>query len=362
MKHNVEVNKKDIKVVANSKFKPSTMRYYGGKTKLLDFIICNLKEAGLEKGMKVLDGFSGTSVVAQRFKYEGFITHANDNLFFCYCIADAHMHFRKSPTFKNLNFDVFTHLNSLKGKSGFITKNYTPFRNSKRMYVTTNNGKKIDAVRDRIEDWYISNKINKHEYNYLITSLIYAINLVSNVTGTYGAYLKIWDSRAKKDLILKPLNVISSKNKNKAFNSDIKKILKKNSYDAIYLDPPYNSRNYYSNYFFLELIARGWYIGKLEINGISGNVNNYKVESELSSKRFAEDEFKKIISLCNSKILAVSYNDEGILSDEKIMEILLSYGSVEKKEMTHKRYRSINQDGTNNKTSEVLYIARKNNG
>ena len=87
-------------------FKPRTIRYYGGKAKLTDFIIGGLQQSGLKEGMTVLDGFTGTSVVAQELKHRGFHTYASDHLYFCYALADAHLAFNNQPTFKKLKLHL----------------------------------------------------------------------------------------------------------------------------------------------------------------------------------------------------------------------------------------------------------------
>lgn len=140
-------------------FKPRTIRYYGGKAKLANFIINGLQQSGLKEGMTVLDGFTGTSVVAQELKHRGFCTYANDHLYFCYALADAHLAFNNQPTFKKLklNLDVLDFLNSLAPKNGFVTRNYSPFEECERMYLSVENANKVDAIRDQIE----SGKIKK---------------------------------------------------------------------------------------------------------------------------------------------------------------------------------------------------------
>jgi len=342
-------------------FKPKTIRYYGGKAKLANFIIDGLHQSGLKKGMTVLDGFTGTSVLAQELKHLGFQTYANDHLYFCYALADAHLAFNKQPTFDNLklNSDVLDHLNSLSPKNGFITKNYSPFNDCKRMYLSKHNANKVDAIRDQIEEWKIAELITISEFNYLISTLIYGINLVSNVTGTYGAYLKFWDERSKKSLLLSHINIMPSIFENKATCDDVNNAVSMRNYDFIYLDPPYNSRGYFSNYFFLELVAKGWYETEPIPKGITGIPRNLEVRSEFSSKMKASGAFEKLIRQCATENLAISYNNEGLIPQKKMLEILQEYGKVKVLTQEHKRYRSINQDGSSSITQEILFVVRK---
>ena len=342
-------------------FKPRTIRYYGGKAKLADFIIKGLKQSGLEEGMSVLDGFTGTSVIAQELKYRGFRTYANDHLYFCYALADSHLAFNSNPTFKKLklNSDVVTYLNNLNPKIGFVTRNYSPYEKCERMYLSIENASKVDAIRDKIEELKNEKLISLSEFNYLLAMLIYGINLVSNITGTYGAYLKFWEGRSTKNLELTPIHISPSTNKNQAMCMDVMDAVAKQHYDFIYLDPPYNSRGYFSNYFFLELIARGWY-EKIPIpKGVTGIPKNIEVRSDYSSKLEAIGAFHRLINRCHTNNIAISYNNEGLVPQEKLFEILNDFGKVKVFEQEHKRYRSINQDGSNSVTKELLFVVRR---
>ncbi len=77
---------------------------------------------------------------------------------------------------------------------------------------------------------------------------------VSNTSGTSGAYLKIWRSMALKNLVLeKPIFI--NKGNSIIKQMDVLECVKENkdSY-LIYLDPPYNERQYASNFHVLENI------------------------------------------------------------------------------------------------------------
>lgn len=342
-------------------FKPRTIRYYGGKAKLADFIISGLQLSGLKEGMTVLDGFTGTSVVAQELKYRGFHTFANDHLYFCYALADAHLAFNQRPIFKKLKLKsgVLDYLNSLAPKNGFVTRNYSPFEKCERMYLSIENANKVDAIRDKIEEWKNDAVVTLSEFNYLLATLIYSINLVSNITGTYGAYLKFWEGRSKKSLFLTPIDISPSKYSNQAMCQDVVEAVSKQHYDFIYLDPPYNSRGYFSNYFFLEMVAKGWYETIPIPQGITGIPRNLEIRSDYSSKMEVSGAFQRLINKCDADFVAISYNNEGLLPQDKLLEILNDFGKVKILTQEHKRYRSINQDGSNSITQELLFVVRK---
>ncbi|MCG2809472.1 MAG: DNA adenine methylase, partial [Candidatus Portnoybacteria bacterium] len=261
------------------------MRYYGGKEKLLDLIEIGVKKTELNHGAKFVDLFAGTTIVAQHFKKKGYTVIANDFLEFSYALAKTYIELNEEPKFIKLkkylevgqidkNY-VIGYLNNLSPKKGFIFDNYCPNGKGQRQYFSNENGQKIDAIREKIEEWKNLSVISEIEYYYLITAVLEAVNLVSNVAGTYSAYLKIWDQRAIKPMILTSPEIIPSKRNNKAFKKDANQLIREvKNIDILYLDPPYNSRQYAANYFILELIAEGWFGAKKPIaNGKTGMIN-----------------------------------------------------------------------------------------
>jgi adenine-specific DNA-methyltransferase len=265
------------------------------------------------------------------------------------------------PSFKKLKLesDVFMYLNSIRPIVGFVTKNYSPYDGCERMYLSIENAKRVDAIRDQIEEWKTSDLISLSEFNYLIASLIYAINLVSNITGTYGAYLKFWEGRSTKSLALIPIEITPSNFKNQAMFGDIIDAVCKQRFDFIYLDPPYNSRTYFSNYFLLEVVAKGWYETIPIPQGVTGIPGNIRVTSDYSTKKDVSGAFQRLISKCNSDYVFLSYNNEGLLPESKLLDILNDAGEVSVLSQDHKRYRSVNQDGSNSVTQELLFVVRK---
>ncbi len=146
----------------------------------------------------------------------------------------------------NRIYHILNFLNKIPGKEGFITIHYTPasinFDGVERKYFSIENGQKIDAIREKIQDWYQDNQINDNEYFYLIASLLIAVQKVANISGTYGAYNKTWDPRSRKLLLLKFIKVIPSPFEHRAYNEDIFKIVNNINSDLAYIDPPYNTR------------------------------------------------------------------------------------------------------------------------
>ncbi len=348
------------------------MRYYGCKTKLLNFIEKSVKELELYDGARFFDIFTGTTTVAQHFKKMGYTVIANDNLEFCYALSKSYIELNEPPKFRKLKKIVSTqpgaqthekvinYLNSVTPIEGFIYKNYCPGGTKKsRTYFSDRNGQRVDAIRTIIEDWKRAGLISELEYYYLITALIEAVNLVANVAGTYAACLKTWDKRALKPLALTSPEIIPSKKSNKAFKMDANEIIKKISTDVLYLDPPYNARQFASNYFLLELIAEGWFNNGPEINpkGKTGVYFDKSKKSLYSQKSTAPDVFADLVEKARARHIVLSYNNEGIIPEKFIKKTLSKRGKLMCYEQGHKRYRSVNQDDSDpSSVDERLYV------
>ena len=340
------------------------MRYYGNKTKLLPFIERVVKNTGINGASNFVDLFSGTCSVGRHFKRMGYTVIANDNLEFSYALSKTFIELNEQPTFTKLkrelhakdNQGIFEYLNNNQcSTEGFIYKNYCP--NGNRMYFTDENALRIDTNRTLFNEWKNAGIITELEYYYLITSLLRGINLISNVSGTYGAYLKHWDKRALNPLLLQQVEIIESKNQNKAYKLDANELVKKITPDILYLDPPYNSRQYASNYFLLELIAEGWFDKEPEIYGETGMRKYDHQKSDYASKNRALNAFEDLIlSSTASKCVLLSYNNEGIIPTQAIEETLKRIGELNIHSEDHKRYRSINQTKDDpKKTVEYLF-------
>jgi adenine-specific DNA-methyltransferase len=344
------------------------MRYYGNKTKLLPFIEQVVKNTGVNRTSNFVDLFSGTCSVGRHFKKLGYTVIANDTLEFSYAFSKTYIELNKQPSFKKLrrelnakdNQSVFDFLNNNQDfTEGFIYKNYCP--NGGRMYFTDSNALKIDTNRTLFYEWKKNDVISEQEYYYLITSLIQGVNLISNVPGTYAAYLKTWDKRALNSLKLQQVDIIESENKNKAFKQDANELVKIIHSDILYLDPPYNSRQYASNYFLLELIAEGWFDKEPDIYGETGMRRYDHQKSDYASKHKAFNALENLIlNSIKSKCVLLSYSNEGIIPTEVIEQTLKRIGKVNMYCEDHKRYRSINQTKNDpQKTVEYLFEVKR---
>jgi len=155
---------------------------------------------------------------------------------------------------------VIDFLNEVKPISGFIYNNYsvggTACLEKPRMYFSDDNAQKIDAVRMQIEEWRVHSLLLEEEYFILLICLIESVSYYSNVSGVYTSFQKKWDPRALKRFLLRQIELVFNREDNEIFNVDSMKLIPEIETDILYLDPPYNERQYAPNYHILETIAK----------------------------------------------------------------------------------------------------------
>lgn len=340
------------------------MRFIGSKTNLIPKIDSFLRENKCE-GQVFCDLFSGTGCVGKYFKSR-FSIISNDLMYFSYVLQSASIELKAVPKFnvlKNNGFldplDYLLHSEIIFNQAPFVLENYSPFGSCDRQYLTCKNAERIDFIRQKINEWHKTNLVTKLEYNYLLAVLIEAIPFVSNIAGTYGAFLKHWDKRALKNLKLEHLDVGVNFGANQCHSKDGLKLLGQISGDVLYLDPPYNSRQYVPNYHLLETVARYDYPTLSGKTGLRPYVNQ---KSALCQKAKAYDYLSKVIEAANFHHIALSYSSEGIMSKDEIVEILAGQcdpNSVKLEEIPYRRYKHQKNNNTP-KLFEYLFYARKN--
>ena len=226
------------------------------------------------------------------------------------------------------------------------------------MYFSDENGGKIDAIRRQIELWREAGLLLESEYYILLASLIESVSFYANVAGVYAAFYKKWDPRAIKPLMLRPIEILVNNRENRAYHADSMTLLEQIDTDILYLDPPYNERQYAPNYHVLETIARN---DNPEIRGVTGMRNYTTQRSRFCKAASALDDLDRIARETTYRYLVLSYNSEGIMSPEKIVEVLSRYGDVEMEQFEYLRFKSNNNGLVSTKRHiwEQLYILRR---
>lgn len=314
------------------------MNYIWSKLSLLKFLEESIWKIVKEKDYQFSDLFAGTGIVWRYFKQRWHKIIANDLQYYSYVLNRHYIWNHKELEFNWLLKDikileetkkserkniVCNFLDKLPWKKWFIYKNYCLWgtKNSEfqRQYFSDENWEKCDAIREKIEERKTNKAINDNEYYFLLTTLIEAIDKVANTASVYGAFLKQLKKTAQKELNLKPAELILNDNEHDIFNEDINSLIKNTNHDVVYLDPPYNHRQYSGNYHILETIAKN---DKPKIKGKTGMRDCSSQKSLYCSKNEVKKAYDELISNITAKYIFLSYNDEGLMSLDDIKEIM----------------------------------------
>jgi adenine-specific DNA-methyltransferase len=346
------------------------MNYIGSKYTLRPFLEQVFREISDGSEKVFCDVFAGTGAVGRHFKRLGLQIIANDLQYYAYALNKAYIEINAPPAFAGLRQrypaeiaeyrtlfensveEVLAFINHLPRVSGFITQNYSPAGN--RLYYTQENAEKADAIRQAIEDWRTQQLITEQEYFYILCSLLEAIDQVANTASVYGAYLKVFKESAKKPLTLRPLELSNHVSGCKVYNRDANELVKEIVCDVLYLDPPYNHRQYGANYHVLETIAA---YDAPRLTGVTG-MREYP-RSRYCQRKSAKEALIELIRAAQTKHILISYNDEGVMSLEDIRDILSLRGTPRTFQTNYNRFKADNgREYKRDATIEYVHYVR----
>jgi len=333
------------------------MNYIGSKHKLSNFIKSTVYSVvGEDLSDKIFcDIFAGTGIVARNFKAEVKKVIANDCEYYSYVLNKNYIENHEEITDKQIFIDELNNLSLI--DNGFIYKNYCVGGNGERQYFSDYNGKKIDTIRQKIEEWKNKNKINSNLYYFLLATLLECADKVANTASVYGAYLKQLKKSAQKELFLQPAIYDFNENEHIVFNADSNILISQIEGDILYLDPPYNARQYGANYHLLNTIAK---YDKFIPKGKTG-MREYEKSNYCSSAKVAV-EFENLIKNAKFQYIFLSYNNEGLMSVKNIKDIMQKYGKYDLAEIDYQRFKADKTENRNHqadKTKEYLHILEK---
>lgn len=327
------------------------MNYIGSKLKLCqDFLPSTIKSiCGEDLSSKTFcDIFAGTGIVGRTFKASVKQVIANDIEYYSYVLNKNYIENHREIKYKN---NYIAELNSLPLiNDGFIYKNYCLGGNGERQYFSDENGKKIDTFRTKIEEWKNTGFVSENVYYFLLCSLLECADKVANTASVYGAYLKKLKKSAQKEMILEPAEYELNLNEHKVYNKDANSLIKEISGDILYLDPPYNTRQYGANYHLLNTIAE---YKEFNPKGKTG-LRDYS-RSKYCSVSTVKEEFEILIKDAQFKYIFLSYNNEGLMSTDDVKVIMSKYGYYDLVKTNYQRFKA-DSNRVNKADSTVEYV------
>lgn len=351
------------------------MNYIGSKLKLLTFLYSSIESILKKYNSKNLkdsifcDIFAGTGVVGKFFKSQVKHIIANDKEYYSFILNQNYIAIPMDikdikALFQELQSDSLTpplkgfiYENYCLGKKQLIDSNTSTQKNNlyKRQYFSDYNGAKIDAIRTKIELWKQKRNINDFTYYHLLASLLESADRVANTASVYGAFLKQLKKSALKKMCLTPANYEANSNKNFVYHKNSLELIKEIQGDILYLDPPYNAREYGANYHLLNTIA---YYDNFIPRGKTGL--RYYEKSSFCKKSEVYEALDFLVKNAHFNYIFLSYNDEGLLKSQQIRSIFEKYGKYELRSQIYQRFKAdCSRNHKQDSTIEHIHILKK---
>lgn len=353
--------------------------YIGNKRKLLPLIRRAAEVTGVRSGT-FYDAFAGSTVVARLAKTLGYRVIANDWEPYSYCTALAYIKNNRPPEFRALGGldNAVNSLNDLEPVRGYIARHYCPeddehyAPDSERMFYTQENGRRIDAIREKIASWKASGWIDDNEEAVLLAPLIFQAVYCSNTSGVFKGFHRGWGGatktawyRIRSTLTLAAPVFLDNGCENLVYREDADALLDDIECDIAYLDPPYNQHQYGANYHLLNTIAL-WdkppispkFQARDKMNGKAAIRKDWRTErrSPYCYRNAAADAFRRLVNGIKARFILVSYSTDGIISFDDLLETLADRGRLSVVTQRYKRYR-VSSQRPSPKSHNVEFVA-----
>jgi len=351
--------------------------YIGNKRRLIpeiEEIIQEISKTLDKPKLNLFDGFAGSSVVSRLFTKYANNLYSNDMEPYSYIMNHCFLVKPSASQKRMIKYHILKMNEIIENgpfKEGIICNYYAPkntddIQKDERCFYTRENALIIDTLRD-----YIDNFVSPDLFPYCITPLLIQASIHVNTSGQFKGFFKNaktgigqWGGTAQNDLkrIMGKIKLEMPKWSKRSytpqiFQKDINALIHDvpSTFDLIYLDPPYNIHGYSNNYYMFNIILENKPPKNIsEVSGIPADWTR----STYNYKKTAYDSMKELIdtSLKKTKYLLLSYNNEGIITEDKWIELLKNY-NVKKYEFLYDTYKgSRNLKERDNKVTEILYL------
>lgn len=307
------------------------VRYIGSKARIAEAIVLLFgKPIG-----RLVDACSGTGIVARTAAERGWAVHINDHLTCATTMSLAQLCSRGEARMHNLGGyeAAVARLNQLGPTQGFVHAEYAPTGRSRsgdeRRYFTPGNAGRIDSIRLQIRDWAQEGTVNPIEAGLLTADLMSAANAVANISGTYGCFLKQFQTNALQPLRMRCRPLREKPVQVQVTNQDLL-ALDVSEDSTSYIDPPYTKRQYAAYYHILETIAVG---DEPVVGGKTGLRPWQDKDSPFCHKRRAGQAFRDAVERLQSRRILISYSDDAHLSRDELRQAVGEHGRVKVHEL-----------------------------
>jgi adenine-specific DNA-methyltransferase len=327
---------------------------------------------GAEHAPVFLDPFAGSGSVSRLARYLGCRVLANDWEYYAYVLNYAHLCVGESEARGLFRAHggpeaILDELNALpeppQGER-YISRYYAPrcteaadYRRE-RLFYTRENALIIDAVRSRLEKLYpgavaerrpvvgpdSGGESSTKEKMLLLSSLLYQCATHTNTSGVFKACHKGFGGHGRDALgrIMSPIRLqmpvlIDGAGDAEVGCQDAVDFVASRPADLCYLDPPYNQHQYGSNYHLLNTIAL-WDKPEVDNELREDGRLKYKAgirrdwirtRSEYCYRSSAALALRRLLEAIDARRVVLSYNTEGIIPFDELVELMSSQGRVE---------------------------------
>ena len=269
--------------------------------------------------------------------------------------------------------------------AGFISELYAPadedsIEKGERCFYTPYNAAYLDVARQLIEK-----EVSPELRDYFIAPLLSEASIHANTAGIFKGFYKNSKtgtgqfggngrnalSRIRGKIVL-PFPVFSEFIcKSRVFSQDANSLVldealyskdftRDGVFDLAYFDPPYNQHPYGSNYFMLNLIADYQRPDEEKISRVSGIPKDWN-RSDYNKKRKTSQVFLDLVKNVRARYVLVSFNSDGFIQKDEMIEWLSECGKVEVLEAEYNTFRgSRNLNGREIHVKEYLFLVEKN--
>ncbi len=338
------------------------MRYIGNKSRLLGRIEACARGLGFRRGT-VCDLFAGTAVVGRHFRSLGNRVLATDLMHSSHVFQKLFLELRRLPSFDGLRkLGVLRHPpapesrvgggSALPGdptallavlgylergvppRSGLLTRQFSPDGRPGRRFFRPGRARSLDAMLLELRAWREEGRIEPLELALLLACVIDAADRIANISGTYGAFLKTWQSSCGRKIELDLPRLVCGPS-GKAHRKDAFAWLPGVEADLLYIDPPYNRRQYPANFHVPEVVARIPYEADLDaleasLYGKTGLIPWKKQASSLCrpAGTACREAFRALLLSTSIPRVVISYSEEGIIDRSEFVEMLAEYAGT----------------------------------
>ncbi len=343
----------------------SLIPYLGNKRHLLEPIGQALAATGLAPSRATfVDAFAGSGVVARFAKRLGFAVVANDWEPYARVLNTAAIAVDHEPACAHLGGygAALATLATLPGVDGWVAHNLCPRDDDapdpqrERMFYRRATGRRLDAIRDRLEAWHTGGGTDDSTFACLLAPLLYQASWLANTSGVFKGFHAGWGGkngtalhRILANLTLRPLRFLTNGRSHRVTALDAAQlgadlVAHGQRADVVYLDPPYNQHPYASNYHVLNSLVL-W--DKPPLPPPTTRGQKAAIRSDWTLRRSAFNHratalaaYQELLQRFDAPYLITSYSTDGIIAVDDLVAANAAHGELQVFCRSYKRYRT----------------------